>query len=226
MLIPLRYIVYLIAKAITRPHDAKRTDMKNSEDICNWRIVQLNKHGVHDCSKSSPKFICSHGSSSINHLIGTLNMLQKIATFAVASLISFGNSAYAGTFENWEFTYENDSNGNALYGNIGDLAAAIKQGRDVKVVGIIGSGAIDDAIAFSTIANTVGVTQSNIVYARSTIYPSSTDESGLPTLSENVKQVQMFKSTGVREILQYNAAETTVISHQNTNLRMRWYINK
>ncbi len=131
------------------------------------------------------------------------------------------NVVYAGSHVNWEFVYENDKNGNVVSGDINNLINAINQGADVKMLGYSITAGV-----YTVLSNVVGVTPTNIVYVKHITYPSSADSNGIPYLIEDRKQVQLFRSDGKREILQYNLTGDTITRHNTITHAMKWYVNK
>lgn len=135
-----------------------------------------------------------------------------IALFVASCLLAASMPACAGTVKNWELVYENNADGTAKSGALGDLVSAIRTGADVQIVA---HGPDSDVL--------VKPQRVRIDSNGALVVALLSDNYYTPTMTDVVQRIMIFQTDGTRNIIfQQDSGYTNDFSTR----AISWYVNR
>ncbi len=152
-------------------------------------------------------------------------IMKKI--FLIPLLLVFINQVQGQ--KNWKLIYENDADGNAIFGELNDLISAFQRAESIRIYFKMGKGATfvehTALVKFSTITNSPHgrfvTAQIDPIIGQIPDY-----EKGQVRLKENLEWALIASTTGQNDQMTRNTITGEIVDHTVRQWGTKWYVQE
>ena len=131
--------------------------------------------------------------------------------------------------QEWKFVYHNDSDGNAVDGDIKELIQAVYDGKEVRVAwwsrqneeGVSRVYHVADAAFLTIMMDSVVMAQIRPIYGQTPEFENYTI-----TLKENLEWVAIGGTNGHSDAMMRNTVTGEIVGHNQRKNARKWYVKQ